>query len=425
MVQFKLHHGGNNPVRITKPENLGFSSERLCRIRPIMQRYVDNGQLAGMITAVERCGELVHFDMYGMMNLESGTPMTEDAIFRIYSMSKPITSTAVMMLFEEGCFRLNDPVSRYLPMFKEMKVIAKAPETGSTDEPTLEDAAREITIRDLLTHTAGLSYGFMENDYLDELYRENVWKALEAEESPTLQMMIEKIARLPLAFHPGTRFNYSMATDVLGYLVEVVSGIPFEDFLRTRIFEPLGMVDTGFWVPPEKAHRLAHMYGPKQENGTPVAGQLMDIDPPENCPYLRYNPVHSGGGGLVSTTADYLRFCRMLLNGGELDSDHGAIRLLGRKTVETMVQNHLPDGVFIDPDKSRGFGLGGYVLLDVAKSQQLGTIGMWGWGGAANTKFWIDFEEDLIGVLMVQYMPSDLYPLEQEYQNLVYQALVE
>lgn len=402
---------------IQQPEKMGFSTSRLTRIRPYMQRYIDQGITAGIISLVSRCGEVVHLDVAGQMDIEANKPMQEDAIFRIYSMTKPITSAAVIMLLEEGLIRLFDPISDYLPEFKTMRVLTRRSETPAE----LEDARRPITIRDLLTHTAGLSYGFTENDYLDLRYRKEVWKEGEDEPDVTTETMVKRIAQLPLAFQPGTAFNYSMSIDVLGYLVQIVSGKSFDVFLRERIFEPLSMPDTDFWVPPDKVDRFAKVYGPKQVDGKPDFSQIVDIEPVDKSHY--YNPVqfHSGGGGLVSTTADYLRFCTMILNGGVLDG----VRLLGRKSVELMRMNHLPDGVFLDnnPASGFGFGLGGSVLLNPAQAQIPGTAGTWGWGGAANTKFWIDFEEQVIAILMLQYMPNDIYPLESDFRSLVYQAL--
>lgn len=396
-----------------KPEAVGFSAERLARIRPALQRYVDAGKIAGMVSLVARQGKIVHFDCVGRLDIKAHKPMDADAIFRIYSMTKPITSTAVMMLLEEGFLRINDPISSYIPELKELKVIARKTQEGVE----LEDARRPITIRDLLTHTAGFSYGFDQNDYLDRLYIQRLWRKFESQKNITLKDFVQELAGLPLAHQPGTVFHYSVAIDVLGYLVEIISGMRFDDFLRQRIFEPLNMVDTGFWVPPEKAHRLAVMYGPVEKK----PGKLKDIDPAGKSQYLQETSFFSGGGGLVSTTMDYLRFCQMLLNGGELDG----VRLLGRKTVETMRLNHLPAGVFEDANRAHGFGLGGYVTLYPERWHSMVSEGTWGWGGAANTKFWIDFKEQLIGILMLQFQPNDLYPVEQDYQNLVYQALVD
>jgi CubicO group peptidase (beta-lactamase class C family) len=326
-------------------------------------------------------------------------------------MTKPITSTAVLMLFEEGHFRLTDPVSRYIPAFKDVKVLDNTAGSGVR----YVNIARPITIHDLLTHTAGLSYGFDDNVYIDDLYRKHVWGAQEANPDLTLEAFVGEIAKLPLAHQPGTLFRYSVATDVLGFLVQVVSGMPFDEFLKQRIFEPLGMVDTDFYVPPEKIERFAATYGPDEQGGLKVT------DPLKTSRYARPTKNPSGGGGLVSTTSDYLRFAQMLLNKGELDG----VRLLGRKTVELMTTNHLPDGVHPFDDAASGFGLGVSVLMDLGQSQMPGTVGNFGWGGAANTNFWIDPKEELIGILMLQFMPSDTYPVTPDFHILTYQALVD
>jgi CubicO group peptidase (beta-lactamase class C family) len=337
--------------------------------------------------------------------------MQADTLFRIYSMTKPITSTAVLMLYEEGRFRLTDPVADYIPAFKKVKVLENPPASGVR----FVEPARPITIRHLLTHTAGLSYGFDDDVYLDDLYRKNVWRPHDKNPTMNLEIFVNNIAKQPLAFQPGVLFHYSLATDVLGYLVQVVAGQPFDQFLKQRIFDPLGMTDTAFYASPEKLERLAVVY----TSAKPAGLQLADF--PGVANYDRPPKVPSGGGGLVSTTGDYLRFAQMLLNKGELD---GA-RLLGRKTVELMTTNHLPAGVHPFDDLASGFGLGGSVLMDVGKSQMLGSVGNFGWGGAANTNFWIDPHEELIGILMLQFMPSDTYPVVPVFRILTYQALVD
>ena len=374
-----------------------------------MQRYVDEKRLAGVITLVARRGAVVHLGKCGMADIEAGKPMQLDTIFRIYSMTKPITSTAVLMLMEEGRLRLADPIAQYIPSFKDVKVLDNAPGSGVRQV----SADRPITIRDLLTHTAGLSYGF-DDVYIDELYRKHIWGPMETNPDLTLADWIGELAKLPLAFQPGTRFRYSVATDVLGYLVQVISGMPFETFLKQCIFEPLGMIDTDFWVPAEKVERFAANYAPDAEAGLKV------IDPPATSHYTRPSKAPSGGGGLVSTTGDFLRFAQMLLNKGEVDG----VRLLGRKTVELTTTNHLPDGIFSFDDPATGFGLGVSVLLNLGKSQTLGSVGNFGWGGAANTNFWVDPQEELLGILMLQFMPSDTYPVVADFRNLTYQALV-
>ena len=396
-------------MNIVKPESVGFSSSRLARINVAMQRYVDEQKLAGMVTLVARRGQVVHFEKFGMADREAGTPMALDTIFRIYSMTKPITSTAVLMLFEEGLLRLTDPVSRYIPAFGQVKVLDNTPGSGVR----LVDPIRPITVRDLLTHTAGLSYGFDEGVYIDDLYRQHLWGPLEANPDLTPEEIVGAVAKLPLVSQPGTQYRYSFATDVLGYLVQVVAAMPFAQFLQQRIFEPLGMVDTDFWVPSEKLDRFAAVYSLDELGGLKV------LDTPDINHYTHPTQCPSGGGGLVSTAGDYLRFAQMLAHKGELED----VRLLGRKTVELMMTNHLADGVYESP--GQGFGLGGSVLLDLGKGQTLGSVGTFGWGGAANTNFWVDPKEEMLGILMVQFMPSDTYPVTPDYRILAYQALVD
>jgi CubicO group peptidase (beta-lactamase class C family) len=397
---------------IVKPEDLGFSSLRLARINAVMQRYVDEKKLAGIVTLVARRNKVVHFEKFGMADIEAGRPMQLDTLFRIYSMTKPITTTAALMLFEEGRLRLADPVSRYIPAFKDVKVLDNTAGSGVR----YVDAMQPITIHHLLTHTAGLSYGFDENVYIDELYRKHIWTAAETNPDLTLEAFVGEIAKLPLAYQPGMLYRYSVATDVLGLLVQVVSGMPFDEVLKQRILGPLGMVDTGFHVPLEKIDRFAATYGPDEQ------GRLKVVDAPQTSRYARPTHNPSGGGGLVSTAGDYLRFCRMLLNKGELDG----VRLLGRKTVELMTTNAMPNGVQPFPeDASSSFGLGVSVLLDLRQSKLLGSSGTFGWGGAANTNFWIDPKEEIIGILMLQYMPSETYPVVADFRTLAYQALVD
>jgi CubicO group peptidase (beta-lactamase class C family) len=315
-----------------------------------------------------------------------------------------------MMLFEEGLLRLTDPIARYIPAFGQVKVLDNT--TGSGVR--LVDAVRPITVRDLLTHTAGLSYGFDDGVYIDELYRQHLWGPLEANPHLTLEDLVGAVAKLPLAFQPGTQFRYSFAIDVLGYLVQVVAGMPFAQYLQQRIFEPLSMVDTDFCVAPEKLDRFAAVYCPDELGGIKV------LHTPDVDHHIHPTSFPSGGGGLVSTASDYLRFAQMLVHKGEFEG----VRLLGRKTVELMMTNHLADGVHLD-NPAEGFGLGGSVLMDLGKGQTLGSVGTFGWGGAANTNFWVDPKEEMVGILMVQFMPSDTYPVTPDFRILAYQALVD
>jgi CubicO group peptidase (beta-lactamase class C family) len=400
-------------VQQSIPEAAGLSSSRLERITPIMQRYIDEGKLAGILTAVYRRGHLAHLACCGMADIEANHPMTPDTILRIYSMSKPITCAAVMMLFEEGHFQLWDPVSRFIPAFKDVKVYAG--EDG--DEMRLEDPVREITFRDLLTHTSGLAYGLVPDNAVERMYAdEGILRRDEA-----LADKIARLLRMPLANQPGACWRYSIAIDVLGYLVEVISGLPFDEFLQQRIFDPLGMVDTGFCAPEGKADRLAALYCPN-EAGSGL--KALDCGGAQSG-YAARPAFSSGGGGLVSTAADYLRFNRMLLGGGALDN----VRLLSRKTVALMASNHLPANLLpfgaAPNDPGYGFGLCGWVLMDVARSANLGSVGSFGWSGAASTHTWIDPQEDMIGLIMPQFIGTNgvSYPLREQFKTMVYQAL--
>jgi len=399
---------------LLSPESVGFSSKRLSRVNKMMQGYIDKGKLASGLTMLARHGETFHFEPYGVLDLESGVPVEHDTLFRIYSMTKPITSAAVMMLYEEGHFSLDDPVGKFIPELASLKVYDGMGETGMR----LVDQQQPITIRHLLTHTSGLSYGFHQDSPVEEMYRE-------ADITPpdgTLQEMAEKLGRLPLLTQPGTKWRYSFATDVLGYLVEVISGKPFDQFLQDNILDPLGMSDTSFFAPEEKLDRLATVYGAGKDGIVPLHNALVDR-------HARPHTLFSGGGGLVSTASDYMRFCQMLLNGGVLDDQ----RLLAPKTVEMMRSNHLADELKpfavgqsnASDTKGCGFGLGFRVVMDIAQHGIIGSNGIYSWGGAASTVFWIDPQEDLVAILLTQFMPSSYYPLRREFQIATYQAMVE
>ncbi len=391
------------------PEQGGFSAQRLERLNGCMQRYVDEGKSAGILTLIARRGAVLHLEAHGMRDIAAGKAMQPDTLFRIYSMTKPITSVAVMMLMEEGLLRLNDAVETYIPCFKDSLVYTPR----KAVDFDLLPLQRPITIHDLLTHTSGLSYGFDPHSHIDELYRQQIWQRLEDEPELPLAKQVEVIAALPLAHQPGSAFRYSVATDVLGYLVEVISGRPFDVFLKERIFEPLGMGDTAFCVPPEKYDRLSAVYGPAEDGG------LKQIEAAYPNRFTLSGRAPSGGGGLVSSIGDYLRFAQMLLNHGELDG----VRLLGRKTVEYMTCNHLPPGHYPFDDPTYGLGLGGYVVIDLGRSATLGSLGNFGWGGAAATKFWVDYREQMVAILMQQFMPDNTYPIQADFTNLVYQAM--
>lgn len=402
---------------LVTPEQVGLSAARLDRVRGWMRGWVDTGKLPGMTVCVMRRGELAFAEVYGKADVARDKPMRPDTIFRIYSMTKPLTSVAIMMLYEQGRFQLDDPISKWIPAFANPRVMTG----GSRGKIETAPAEREINFRDLLTHTSGLTYGFMESNPVDAAYRAKDGVDFQTADT-SLKQVVERLAQLPLIAQPGKAWNYSVSTDVLGYLVEVISGQPFEKYLKEKVIDPLGMIDTDFHVPQEKHDRLAANYG------AGANGSLSLIDDPAKSRYLAPRKVNSGGGGLVSTAADYLRFCKFMLNKGELDG----VRLLGRKTVELMTANHL-DGDMADMGTPRfsestytgiGFGLGFSVMIDPAKAMIVGTPGEYAWGGAASTAFWIDPAEDMAVVLLTQLMPSSTYPIRRELRVLTYQAIV-
>ena len=398
-------------MNTVSPESVGISSERLKRIDQVMQKYVDQGKLPGVLSLVARRGQVAHLSKVGWMNVEAQEPITFDTLFRIYSMTKPITSVAVMMLYEEGHFFLSDPVAKYIPEFEDIKVFVRETETGVE----LANLKRPITIHHLLTHTAGLSYGFDSNDYVDKQIQKHVWQRHDANPDITLEEFVRRIAMCPLRTQPGTEFFYSLSVDVLGYLVQVVSGQPFDAFLQERILGPLGMVDTAFDVPEGKLDRFAVNYKPDEEKGIAV------FDAPETSRFAKPTRCPAGGMGLVSTLGDYYRFTQMLYNKGELDGQ----RLLGRKTVELMTSNHLRDGVYRDGNPAQGFGLGFGVTLDVERTQTLDSVGAYGWGGAATTRFVIDPQEELVHIEMTQLMFNESVPVLDEMHVAIYQAIVD
>ena len=402
------HPVGTDDLTIRSTEQAGFSANRLARINQVMQAYVDDHKFAGIVTLVARHGKIVHLQKFGQRSLETAQPMELDTLFRIYSMTKPITSVAVMMLLEEGCLRLSDPLSDFVPAFKEMRALSHL---GGTSYETVP-AKRQITLRDLLTHSSGIAYGLDQNAYIDLLYQQAVWSKFQKEEL-SLESLCEIVASLPLAFQPGSAFRYSLATDILGCVVQIASGKTFGAFLQERIFDPLGMVDTFFAVPEAKLNRFSSVYGPG------VDSKLKASDSTHDSRYLRPPQFEAGGMGLVSTAADYFRFSQMLLNKGELGSE----RLLGRKTVELMTSVHLPEGMHPFDNRAIGMGLGFSVRLDIGRGDVLGSPGTFSWGGAANTNFWVDPVEGIVGIFMAQFMPADTYPAVTDFHNLVYQAL--
>jgi len=425
----------------TRPERVGLSAERLERLSSQMQKAVDDGVMVGGLSLIARNGKIAYSQTWGLSDREAGTPMTMDTIFRIYSMSKPITSVAVMMLYEEGRFFLNDPVAKYIPELAKLEVAVSTAD-GSTSiisdgtssrtigegdeskEGVTRKPSRQPTIRDLLRHTAGFTYGVFGNTEVDKQYRELGILS----EHPDLQDFVAKVGQVPLQYEPGTRWHYSVSVDIQGRLVEVISGMRFGEFLEQRIFEPLGMVDTSFIVPQDKTARLAQIYSPKGTSSDVgsaflsrnTSTELVVSDDQINASYREGATFESGGGGLVSTAADYMRFSQMMLNGGELDG----VRLLSPKTVELMTTNHLGDIPMGFGGRGIGFGLGFAVALDLGEIGELGSVGEYNWGGAAGTRFWIDPQEQLIGVFMVQSIPHRT-TLANQFKVLTYQALVD
>lgn len=391
-------------MEIFSPEVVGLSAQKLERVRACWQSYVDRHELPGAVTLIARYGKVAFFEKFGVANIETNTPMQLDSLFGIYSMTKPVTAAAIMMLLEQGFIHLEDPVSYYIPVFKNAKVLGA----------NFLQRTRPVTIYNLLTHTGGLSYGFTWEP-IDLIYKKSIFGDLATNPNMTLEILIDRIAHLPLACQPGTRYRYSLSFDVLGYIVQVISGLPFDVFLKRHIFEPLGMVDTDFWVPPEKVNRLARIYeADSQGKLKPYSGFMyLPYDRPPKCPL--------GGGGLVSTASDYFRFAQMLLNYGELDG----VRLLSRKAVELMTANHLPENDHPLGYEIHGLGFGLTTQLQLDRMKTLGTIGSFGGSGGASTAFWIDPQYKLVAVTMIQYMGSSFAKLGQDFRNLIYQTLDE
>ena len=401
------------------PSEGGFDPERLERLGTHLRRYVDDGRLPGTNVLVSRGGKVVYHDVYGYRDVERSLPVEGDTIYRFYSMTKPITSIALMQLYENGLLQLKDPISKWIPAFADTRVFVG----GDAVKPETREPAREISIHDLLTHTSGLTYHFHMANAVDEMYRR---AGFEWTKSPgDLEYQCDLVASLPLLFDPGTEWNYSYSTDVVGRIIELVSGVNLDEYFQRHIFEPLGMVDSGFSVPESESSRFASCYYPAAKT---LKATL--LDDAQRSRYLREPPALSGGGGLVSTLRDYHRFTQALRNGGELDG----CRIIGRKTLEFMTTNHLPGGVDLTecgrPLFSEtaydgvGFGLGFSVVIDPAKAKVLSQKGEYAWGGAASTAFWVDPVEDLTVIFLTQLLPSSTHPIRPEMKSLVYQALV-
>ena len=410
LTNSKYHDFEEKIVKVVKPETVGLDSNILKNIGTYLdETYVKEGRYVGTLTLVARKGEIAYLDSLGYMDRENERPMQEDAIFRIYSMTKSVTSIAIMQLLEKSKFRLDDPVHWYIPQFKNMGVF----QAGVYPNFVTSKPKRHMTIKDLLTHMSGLTYNFMYRTNIDAAHRSS--DVMRAE---NLEDFIDTLSKIPLEFSPGDKWNYSVSTDVLGYLVEKLSGQKLDEYFQEHIFEPLGMIDTGFNCPEEKKSRLASLY----EHNPLGKPNLMEV------PSLDVKML-SGGGGLFSTLSDYYKFASMLLNKGELNGT----RVIGRKTLEYMTMNHLPDGKDLTemsesafsetPYAGVGFGLGFSVMTDPAKSQTLSDVGEFGWGGMASTVFFINPKEDMLVIFLTQLVPSSTYQVRRELRSLVYSAL--
>jgi CubicO group peptidase (beta-lactamase class C family) len=400
-----------------EPAEVGMDASRLRRIDQHFARYVDTGKLPGWLLLVARRGKIAYLSTYGWRDVEAGAPVETDTIYRIYSMTKPITSVAAMMLYEEGAFELTDPVSRFVPEFADMRIYAG----GAAANPETRPATEPIRIWNLLTHTSGLTYGFHGLNAVDQRYREN---GVDPFGVPDLADFCARVAAEPLLFEPGQAFNYSVSVDVLGRVIEVASGQSLDEFFRERILQPLGMRDTTFTVAADDTDRLAALYtagpGGKAVRNDPM-GQFA-VEPKK---------AFSGGGGLMSTAHDYHRFNSMLLGGGELDG----VRLLSNRTLSYMSRNHLPGGgdlsalsvgMFSEVAMAgKGFGLGFAVVADPVPSRIVSSVGELSWGGLASTAFWVDPLEELTLVFLTQLVPSSANPIRPQLHQLVYQALVD
>ncbi len=398
------------------PENLGFSFEALHRLDSLYQSYIDQGKLAGISATVARQGKTIYLNKFGWADKESSKPMRFDSIFQIASMSKPVTAVAAMMLYEQGFFNLNTPVREVLPQFANLQVV-KGWESGL---PVTEPLNVELTFRHLFTHTSGLPYGFLPDDPLDQLLRQKYDQLKELNLPYTTESLVEGLSNLPLAFQPGSCWRYGFNIEVLGRIIEVISGESLDTFLAKRIFQPLNMLDTAFFVPESKRVRLCAVYGHNSDS--------YDMQRQENEFSFERPSFISGGGGLSSTLLDYARFCQMLVNQGQLDG----IRILSPKTIGLFSMNLAPSQAlpygFQKNDlfhAGYGFSLGTRVLMDVAATGIAGSVGEFGWDGAFNTFFWIDPQEKLYTLVMLQHYPNNYFPLFQRTKSIVYASLVQ
>ena len=398
-----------------RPEDLGFSSERLERLHAVMQREIDQKELPGIVTLLVRHGKVVEERTYGKRDMESGAPMTRDTIFRVFSMTKPVTGVAMMILYEEGKWHPSDPISKYIPEFANLKVLKGMDDSGKM---ILEDPVHPPTMRELMTHTAGFTYGFFGSTAVDKMYNDQ-----QVLQSKSLQEFIEKMAKIPLLYQPGTRWVYSVSMDVQGYIVEKLSGQSLPDFMQQHIFGPLGMKDSGFYVPKEKRSRFATLYAEDRRGDLTVAARGGG----SGADYTTPPTMASGGGGMVSTAQDYLRFAQMLLNGGELDG----VRILAPSTVQLMTTNHIAPSLMTDeapigPRPGLGWGYDCAVFPNPLEANDVVGKGTFFWAGAADTWFWVDPTNDLIFVGMTQRMIGPHWPQVHDLTHApVYQALVK
>lgn len=386
----------------------GFSKQRLSRIDELMQQYIDSGKLAGTVTLVARNNETIHLSANGLKDKASGQKMDTDTIFRIYSMTKPITAVAALTLWEQGKFHMYDPIEKYLPELAKLKVYV----SGTAENMVVEDAKTSIRVIDLFLHTAGFSYGFT-NSEIDKLYRALPPPAA----SDTTEELLKRIADIPLNHQPGTKWHYGVNTDIIGFMVERITGKKLGEYMQEVIFDPLNMSDTGFFVPKEKISRLASIYGP-DKNGETVLIENEALGDFKSDP-----AVHNGGGGLVSTIGDYYKFAQMLLNGGEYEG----MRILGRKTVEYLSTNHLPQTMipFTANSPGEGYALAMSVTTDPSQVLMMSSKGDYGWGGAASTYFRIAPAENMIVIAMTQFLPTGFHLYQHDFRNAVYQSLVD
>lgn len=412
----------------TSPEMVGLSTSRLDRINELTAGYINRGDVPGTVTLVARRGEIAHFQTSGLMSFETEKPMVEDGIFRIYSMTKPVTSVAAMILYERGYFQLNTPVSKFIPEFKNLQVY----ESGTVDDYKTVKPGREMNVGDLLKHTSGLTYEFLDRTVVGQIYQRNQISIYS--QNHTLQDFVQKIAQLPLLFSPGANWNYSISTEVLGYVIEVISGKTLDVFIKEEIMDPLGMVDTHFFLPTDKQDRLTTQYIHKSRMPEEVTQQnptakLFPTNDKKVGLLAQSVDLVKGGQGLFSTASDYLKFATMLLNQGRIGHDF----LLSPKTVQLMTTNHL-DGdlqsccvhkIGSTTPAGVGFGLGFSVMMDPTKAGILGTPGEFHWTGGAHTSFFVDPKEDMVAILLTQVFPPGLYNIDKEFRVAVYQSLMD